>query len=239
MAGTKRQHDFSAAPADGEAVEHLKQAVAGGKPWFIALLEAVALWTEPEEERGGRLYRYLIAGEAFDWLLLAQRLIEEIDSLIPEAEREALLFHNLPAVEMSREQFKSYIGNAKYRAYLNYFYGVTVEEFLHLAIIQEIRKEKRALGINEDEVHDEAYLRLYGATESVLLEEFRQEKKYPSRKSVKLAQLKEFTYWLFKRRLKLWDKARVASDTKRGLEELRRQQAISRLDRGFTSSSPA
>ncbi|GAJ03845.1 unnamed protein product, partial [marine sediment metagenome] len=32
----------------------------------------------------------------------------------------------------------------------------------------------------------------------------------------------EFTYWLFKYRLNHCDKARVASDTKKGLEQLNR-----------------
>ena len=35
-----------------------------------------------------------------------------------------------------------------------------------------------------------------------------------------LTELKEFTYWLFKRRIKIWDPARVASDTRKGLEKL-------------------
>lgn len=37
-------------------------------------------------------------------------------------------------------------------------------------------------------------------------------------------QLQEFTYWLFKYRLKNCDKERVASDTRKGVEYLRRQR---------------
>ena len=55
-------------------IQRLEQAIIGGKHWYIALLEAIGLWTKAEENHNGRTYRYLIAGEAFDWLLLAERL---------------------------------------------------------------------------------------------------------------------------------------------------------------------
>ncbi|GAI19828.1 unnamed protein product, partial [marine sediment metagenome] len=58
---------------DTEAIRHLEQAITGGKHWYIALLEAIGLWDTAEETHNGRAYGYLIAGEAFDWLLLAER----------------------------------------------------------------------------------------------------------------------------------------------------------------------
>ncbi|MFQ5861397.1 MAG: hypothetical protein ACE5IG_07625, partial [Dehalococcoidia bacterium] len=54
-----------------EAVRHLRDALLAGKPWQRALLEAMGLWTLPEEEYRGRHYCYMLLGEAFDWLLLA------------------------------------------------------------------------------------------------------------------------------------------------------------------------
>ncbi|MEC9014746.1 MAG: hypothetical protein VYA78_09260, partial [Chloroflexota bacterium] len=53
---------------------HLRMDLAAGVPWQKALLEAVGRWTTVEEVLDGREYRYLIQGEAFDWLLLAERL---------------------------------------------------------------------------------------------------------------------------------------------------------------------
>ena len=35
-----------------------------------------------------------------------------------------------------------------------------------------------------------------------------------------LTELKEFTYWLFKRRLRVSDKAKLASDTRKGISAL-------------------
>ena len=214
------------AGADAKAIEHLKQAVANGKHWYIALLEAIKLWSSPEEDYHGRHYRYLIDGEAFDWLLLAERLCEEISELIPEKERISLLFFDLPPLELTREKFKKLIGPAKYRAYLNYLYGVLVEENLISAMIDDIRKERLAVGSNKHEdILDNAYIRIYGQDQQSLLDSFRKEKRYPKRKSMTLSELKEFTYWLFKYRIKKCDKSRVASDTKKALIKMQRDLA--------------
>ncbi|MFQ5861155.1 MAG: hypothetical protein ACE5IG_06370, partial [Dehalococcoidia bacterium] len=45
---------------------------------------------------------------------------------------------------------------------------------------------------------------------------------YPRRErmSLTLSQMKEFTYWLFKHRVKCSEPAKVASDTRRALERL-------------------
>jgi hypothetical protein len=204
-----------------EAIRHLEQAILSGKHWYPALLEAIGLWTEGEETYNGRHYRYLIDGEAFDWLLLAERLCEAVDDLVPEEERLALLFQGRPPIKLTKERFKALIGGVKYRQYLNYFYGVTVEEALILAVQGEVRKEWRTLGYNnEHSVTNEVYQRIYGATKATLLRRFRREKGYPQLKSISLTELKEFTYWLFKYRLKNCDKARVASDTKKALGQL-------------------
>jgi hypothetical protein len=206
------------------AIEHLKQAIAEGKHWYIALLEAIGLWNRAEETYNGRHYRYLIAGEAFDWLLLAERLCHEVDHLIPEEEMVALLFFGKAPIELDNESFSHLIGNAKHVAHLNYFYGVTVEEALLLAVEEEARKEQRVRAFNEnDHLVEEVYQRIYGAPMTALLKRFRQEKGYPQRRSMGLSDVKEFTYWLFKYRLKECDKARVASDTQKALEELQQQ----------------
>ncbi len=204
-----------------EAIEYLEHAIIGGKHWYIALLEAIGLWTIAQETYNGRVYCYLIAGEAFDWLLLAERLCEVVDGLLPDGEKIALLFYGKPPLDLTAGKFKELIGTSKYHQYLNYFYGITVEEALIVAVQEEVRKERRTLGYNqEQDVDDEAYRRIYGATKAVLLKHFRREQGYPQLRSISLTELKEFTYWLFKYRLEQCDKARVASDTRKALEQL-------------------
>ncbi|OGO07814.1 MAG: hypothetical protein A2Y92_02160 [Chloroflexi bacterium RBG_13_57_8] len=214
----------AALSADTEAVAYLKQALASGKHWYLALLGAMGLWTSAEEVFEGRAYRYLIEGEAFDWLLLAERLCEAVDGLLPEEEKNALLFYGIPPLELGGPEVAKLIGEKKYRQYLNFFYGVTVEEALLLAVQEEIDKERRVGGLRaRSDSTDEAFLRIYAAPREALFELFRREKSHPRGDTATLTELKEFTYWLFKYRLRESEKARVASDTRKALEFLRRQ----------------
>ncbi len=205
-------------------VEYLRQAIVSGKHWYIALLEAVGLWTEVEENYRGRVYCYLIAGEAFDWLLLAERLCDAVGNLIPEEGKNALLLQGKAPLDLPPDKFRELIGSTKYNQYLNYFYGITVEEALIRAVQREIHKERQGFSaVSEREVLNEAYHRIYDAARATLLNHFRQEKGSPKTKHPGPTELKEFTYWLFKYRLKRCDGERVASDTKKALEHLKRR----------------
>jgi len=211
--------DASPVPSQEEPIAYLREAIGRGEHWFIALLKAISLWTRPQEEYRGRHFCYLIDGEAFDWLLLAERLWYEIDGLVPEEEMVRLLFQGKPPLELSQEQFKKLIGPAKYRAHLNYFYGITLEEALQLSVELAVRKERRCRGEPEEPgLDDEVFSRIYGLPRECLLQKFREEKNYPHRPELSLLELKEFTYWLFKYRFKHCEPAKVASDTRRALE---------------------
>jgi hypothetical protein len=94
---------------------------------------------------------------------------------------------------------------------------------LFLTVQEEVRKERRVSGYsNEDDVANEVYQRIYGATRGALIKHFRKEKGYSQLKSIGLSELKEFTYWLFKCRLRQCDRARIASDTRKALDRLER-----------------
>ena len=70
---------------------------------FDALMRAVALWESPREYAGGREYQYLIGGEAFDWLLLAERLLEASADRVPADEAERLLFEGRAPADSAGE----------------------------------------------------------------------------------------------------------------------------------------
>ena len=57
-------------------------------------------------------------------------------------------------------------------------------------------------------------------------EEFRSQPQGPLHQGLSLTDVKEFTYWLFKSRLSIWDPARVASDTRKGIHKLRALESI-------------
>lgn len=231
--------DNTQVSGDCEAIRHLRDGIAGGKHWYVALLEAVGLWDRTEETYKGRYYRYLVAGEAFDWLLLAERLLLEVDNLVPEREKVGLLFCGKAPVRLANEEFRRLIGDAKYGAYLNFFYGVTVEEALLLAAEDKVHKEQHVYALDGDRITELAYERVYDADRATLLRRFRREKGYRQRKSMALAELKEFTYWLFKYRVRNHDKERVASDTRMGLDELARQWCLKERDLGCGDSTQA
>lgn len=206
-------------------VADLRSAVAGGAHWYRALLDAIARWPLPQEWVGRRYYRFLIAGEAFDWLLLAERLLEAIADLVPEEDRMALLFHGRRPLEESPDAFREAIGASKYRAHLNYVYGVIVEEALQLSVEEDVHKELRCCASAQDRRVDEhVYQRIYGKSREELLGLCRTERGLADSKEIALAELREFTYWLFKYRMRQCDPARVASDTRRGLVQLSRMQ---------------
>jgi len=225
-------HDNQLTSTKGsDVIKHLEQAISSGQHWYLALLEAIGLWETVEEIHNDRTYYYLIDGEAFDWLLLAERLCQAMDGLLPEDEKTNLLFYGEPPLNLPSEKFEELIGGVKYHQYLNYFYGITVEEALILSLQEEVRKERWTSGYykEHDDATNETYRRIYGATKAVLLRHFRQDRGYPQLSSTNLNELKEFTYWLFKYRLKKCDKTRVASDTKKALDWLKSKGFPQRL----------
>ncbi len=213
----------TAKPTPAEVICQLRETITGGLPWQEALLAAVGRWPLASEELDGVRYQYLLLGEAFDWLALAGRLLEDIADLVPAENAEALLFADVLPSNITDQRFQELIGPEKYRAHLNYFYGVLVEETLLLAGEEEIRKGRASIGLPEPpDVTDLACQRIYGASQQELLDAFFAETGRPVSDRLSLLGLKEFTYWLFKRRLASVDSVKVASDTKKGLERLAR-----------------
>jgi len=226
MAQRTAPHD-QAAKVEGLLARLREEVESGERHWFIAVLEGVGQWPLAEEEVNGRRYRYMIGGEAFDWLLLAERLCEALDDLTAEEEREALLMHGRFPTEVSEETFRRLLGAAKYRAHLNFRYGVQVEEALQLSVAQEVQKERLCRVWENGHIDDDVCSRIYGATRRELFAGFQRERGL-SGDSVSLGDLHEFTYWLFKHRVNNADPARVASDTRKGLAMFSRLQASSR-----------
>lgn len=206
---------------DLEAIRHLKQSLKDGTPWPEALLQAIALWASPEETHADRHYQYIIGGEAFDWLLLAERLCDEIGDFISQREKEDLLFQGKFPSSFSPDEFKKLIGPSKNVGYLNHFYGVLVEEALFLAVEEELRKAHVSKGFAPlTDYSPQAYQSLYWESESQLLRLFQTQEGITASKTLTYSQYRSFTYWLFKHRLKTSDPAKVASDTRKGLDML-------------------
>ncbi len=221
-----------------DVIARFREDVRAGAHWFEALLDAIGRWRAPDETHGGRRYDYLIAGEAFDWLLLAERLLDEIPEMAPTNEVEALLFTGRWPVELDDDEFAARLGAAKYSAHLNYTYGVLVEQALQLGVEEEIHKENHSSPWGDDmRAHEGMFQRVYGADREHLRAAYYEQTGTMLEDDISLSEWETFVYWLFKQRLKRQDKARVASDTRKGLAQLSRMElAVSERRRGVRLS---
>ncbi|MPZ22124.1 MAG: hypothetical protein GEU28_00940 [Dehalococcoidia bacterium] len=219
-----------------DEVQDFVAAVRGSQHWFDALLDTIPRWRLSEETIGDRQYRYLVGGEAFDWLLLAERLLDEVADFVPDKERQELLFEGRWPEGFDAEAFRERVGPARHAAHLNFQYGVVVEQVLQLAFEQEAEKERAShvwgAGIGPDAA-ETAIQRLYGKSRGELVRLFREQRPelIVDAQTLGLADLKEFTYWMFKHRVENSDPARVASDTRRGLALLSRMELETRSRR--------
>ncbi|MFN0093209.1 MAG: hypothetical protein ACKVVT_00310 [Dehalococcoidia bacterium] len=214
-------------PAVEDTLFRLRQAVQSGRHWFDCVLDAVRDWRAAEEWVGDRHFRYLIAGEAFDWLLLAERLALELQDLVPAGEVDALLFDGKWPLAIDDAEFAERVGPAKFSAHLNYLYGVQVEEALQLHVEEEMWKEafSRAWGL-DPRIDESMYERVYSKDRQELQALYYEATGTMLRERVSLTEWKSFTYWLFRYRMKWQDKARVASDTRKGLAQLTKMELL-------------
>jgi len=215
--------------SNAQAIAHLKSALTQGRDWVPALLESMALWTLPEEVYQEQHHRYLLDGEAFDWLLLAERLLAEVDGLVPEEEKKELLFSGDVSHSITEDEFKSLLGPQKYSACLNYWYGIVVEEAVLECAEEEEQKRLHSGGLHASfERTNLAFRRVYGLERKELQRQFREEKGYTESHSITSTEAKEFTYWLFKYRLIHAEGERVASDTRKGILFLQKMRSRGR-----------
>ena len=220
----------AAAAADGPlepdaAVAACLDALDHGAPWYPALLDIISRWVAPAESVAGAPRDYLIAGEAFDWLSLAGRLLEAAGSRIPTLEAERLLFRAEPPDGSDEEAFARAIGVAKHRAHLNFQYGVVVEETLLLTAELDLHKARNIDGIRGEPADVTAYERIDGKPLAELMALYRADTGQPLGARVRQADWQAFTYWCSKYRLKTGEPARVASDTRKALALLSRLHA--------------
>ena len=208
-------------PLDAEqGVEAFLRCLDRSEPWYPALLAVISRWTEPAESLDGTTYHYLIVGEAFDWLRLAQRLLDAADGwlpgAIPEDEREALLFFGMAPDGEDEEAFGQAIGPQKHRAHLNFQYGIVIEEVLLLVAEQELQKAGSSASASRN-ADIEAYARVYGKPFDELVALYRSETGDDLAEHSSLTELQRFTYWCSKYRFRAAEPARVASDTRKAL----------------------
>ena len=207
-------------------INELRHSISNGQEWYPAMMQAVREWPLAEEEIDGERFVYMLDGEALDLLRLCERLALAIEDLVPEEQLLALLANDRPPGADARTDLRALIGQEKYGAYLTFIYGVLVEEMVVHAVLEDLRKRRRTSGLTYyDADLDDAYTYVYGSTRTGLVDLYKRDKGLLLRGPMMVTQMKEFTYWLFKMRIRNSDKSRVASDTKRALTVLHRYMA--------------
>ncbi len=145
------------------AISRLKSSIGSAESdWKFTVLEAIADWPLANEDVGGETFEYLIGGEAFNWRLLAQRLLGECGSVIPDETLWEWLSDSVLFAGFEEPDFMRAVGVDKFRAHLSYFYGVTVEQSLLVAVEEEVTHQRVGSGRQlSDGSLERAYALLY------------------------------------------------------------------------------
>lgn len=204
-----------------DPLRHFDAELDAGSHWYLAALRACGQWRQATEIHQGRRLDYLVASEALDLLLLIDRIASTRRDAVPRAERDALRFHGRPPVYVPGDAFASALGVARFNAYLNFFYGVDVEEALVHAVELEAGKAHPL-----DRGAADVYPLVYGRTLEELLATYRTACGMADDGQVRWADWKAFTYWRFRLRLRTQVPARMASDTRKGIALLQRLRGV-------------
>ena len=188
-------------------LEIFNNALNNGENWKDVVLEIIRIWRIPEEKKGNHKSTYLISGEAFNWIRLVIRIVNSSNIEIPEDEIKKFLFSGFLPNSLSEDEFKSKIGDSKFKGWQNYYYGIIVEQGVIELTKINIMKEVFSTGINiSDERLEIVFDEIYGNSFEVLWKDFNLNtsgvnRKYYLPKTTGESESEEFIYWLFKRRL--------------------------------------
>ena len=188
-------------------LEIFNNALNNGENWKDVVLEIIRIWRIPEEKKGNHKSTYLISGEAFNWIRLAIRIVNSSNIEIPEDEIREFLFSGFLPNALSEDEFKSKIGDSKFKGWQNYYYGIIVEQGVIELTKMNIMKKVFSTGVNiSDERLDIVFDEIYGNSFEVLWKDFNLNiigvnRKYYLPKTTGESESEEFVYWLFKRRL--------------------------------------
>jgi len=182
-------------------------------------LKIIGHWPLKSEIIDGIEYQYWINDEAFNWYLLASRIIFSVkdEQNIKKLDHFLSIEHFLPGSD--QRIIINLFPPDKYRAHLNFIYGVILEEVI--ICFNEMEKNKDVL--NQFNVTDSinlVYLNLYGMnyTEFIRLFEFETKNKLDQFDT--LDSYYNFLYWSWKYRLKKSTPEKIAYDSQSGINFL-------------------
>ena len=203
--------------------------------WQTPFIETVAAWPIENEAIFDQTFHYFIGDEAFNWKRLAERIAIQLPQERHPPALDGELFDWISYSNVfggiDEQEFRRILGVDGWRAHLNYFYGVQIEQCLITAVQSRIQKRRYSKGMPpSDDASERAYIGLYEDSEQSLWDRFLTEnsdrlaalisESPEDTRSIALEE--EFTYWLFKRRIEHTNASQIAAETQRGLDMMKR-----------------
>ena len=195
-------------------IQELRNEVSQGENWQKSVAKYIGLWNEKEEFYRGYKYIYLIDDEALDWLNLTERLVSSIKSYITKEEYNYVSTSGLLPDQEIYNYIKKTIPKKKLSQMRNFYYGIIIENLIYNYKILEYQKNTIVVEDNDQKFYEE----IYNKPIEVLYEMFYKEKKTINKNKLNFHELKLFSYWLFKYRLKHSDKTKMAHETNTALK---------------------
>ena len=171
-------------------------------------------YIHPETANATSLEKYLIDDEALDWLTLTERLVSSIKSYITKEEYNYVSTSGLLPDQEIYNYIKKTIPKKKLSQMRNFYYGIIIENLIYHYIILEYQKNTIVVEDNDQRFYEE----IYNKPIEVLYEIFYKERKTINKNKLNFHELKLFSYWLFKYRLKHSDKTKMAHETNTALK---------------------
>ena len=194
-------------------IQELRNEVSHGENWQKSIAKYIGLWTKKEEFYRGYKYIYLIDGEALDWLTLTERLVSSIKSYINKEEYYYVSTSGLLPDQEIYKYIKKITPKKVLSQMRNFYYGIIIENLIYNYKILEYEKNTIVTEDNDQRFYEE----IYNKPLEVLSQMFYKEKKLINKNKLNFHELKLFSYWLFKYRLKHSDKTKMAHETNKAL----------------------
>ncbi len=195
-------------------IQELRNEVSQGENWQKSVAKYIGLWNEKEEFYRGYKYIYLIDDEALDWLNLTERLVSSIKSYITKEEYNYVSTSGLLPDQEIYNYIKKTIPKKKLSQMRNFYYGIIIENLIYHYKILEYQKNTIVVEDNDQRFYEE----IYNKPIEVLYEIFYKERRTINKNKLNFHELKLFSYWLFKYRLKHSDKTKMAHETNTALK---------------------
>ena len=200
--------------------ERYRAELALGTHWYLAALRAAGVWTLRSEIVRQRRLVYLIDGQALDLLLVIERLVTAGGGARRD-ELHRLLFHRRAADPAHRRP--SFATLWVRRAIRRTSRTSTASPSRRRCIARLSSRRPRPMRWTPPragEIHE----RIYGRSQAELLAAYAEERGENPPRRLAWPAYQSFIYWLFRLRVRTSVAPRIASDTRKALDFLRRQR---------------